>query len=584
MKQQWYIAKNRQKVGPFSIEQMQALVTESKLFKSDMVLEISQKKWRLAETVEGIFSSSNDNKLVNITPESSVTPNIPFSEKQLNEQWYIARNKQKVGPFSTFQMQQMATLGELLRNEMVLDNSQKKWCLVETVEDIFPSVKKYAAPIQPPLPTLRSSSLLSRYQVLIGTLMALGLMLCGYFWALYKQKIHVPVGGEMEVAENSKEHKSQTFKQEPSTPKKKFAKPEESKSPGFNQEQKDRSINDDKIRSIIDQLLGEPLEHYKDFGFKDIILGSDYSSLKDSHNVIFGHPTFTSIVFLDDKSLAANRYVFNGTDKLVGYTKVLKGDINDYADRIVEIFGKTNQEIEGKFIKYTFEKTLVSITSQTVGTMRDSQVLTAIQILDKKWIEEVLIEYATNAFELLEWQKETAGLIINKDFDLNAVLKLPETIIEPYEGDTDKKTFRLVYPKTPERNLAYLGLFGHMFPPDYVTSRGDEKFKKIPVISVNTAIRLKSIPKKPQYELKKFEDISNSTPFPDFAALTVTNYAKELLLFLLQMHYPPKTKNIEVITPRYGGIIKRWKTKEGWHVLVNNNEVILSFLGANDEL
>ena len=629
MEQQWYIARNKQKIGPYSIEQMQALVPEGKLFKSDMVLESSQKKWRLAETVEEMFSPSKDNNLVNITPEPSITLSIPFSKNQPNDQWFIARNKQKIGPFSTTQMQQKATIGELLRNEMVLDSNQKKWCLAETVEDIFPSIKKDVAPTQPLLLTLKSPSFLSRYPVLIGTLIVLVLLGCGFFFSLNKQNPHVSVDTEIVVAEKSEgpkspvvkqeqsspkeepvkpeepkstvvkqeqsapkeepakseDPKTQVVKQESISPKKESPKPEEPKKTVVKQEQKERLINDDKIKSIIDQLLGDPLEHYKDFGFKDVKLGADYSELKSSHNVVFKHSVFTSAVFLDDKSLAANRYIFNGTDKLVCYTKVLKGDINDYADRIVEIFGKTNQELEDKAIKYTFEKTLVYITPQSVGTMSDLQYLTVIKIWDKEWVKEVLFEYAANVSELLEWQKETTALIRNKDFDVNTVLKLPETIIEP-AGDLEKRTFRLVYPKNSEEKITYLGIFGYMIPPDYVTSGGNEKFKKIPIVSVKTAIRLKSTPRNPLYELKKWEDKSFRTPVPtnDFAALTATNYVNELLLFLLQSYYPPKTSKIEVITTKYGVKIRQWKTKDGWHVQVNKNEVILSFLGVDDDL
>ena len=125
-----------------------------------------------------------------------------------------------------------------------------------------------------------------------------------------------------------------------------------------------------------------------------------------------------------------------------------------------------------------------------------------------------------------------------------------------------------------------------MIPTDYVTSGGNEKFKKIPIVSVKTGIRLKSTPRNPLYELKKWEDKSFRTPVPtnDFAALTATNYVNELLLFLLQSYYPPKTSKIEVITTKYGVKIRQWKTKDGWHVQVNKNEVILSFLGVDDDL
>ena len=190
----------------------------------------------------------------------------------MEQQWYIARDKQKIGPFSTAQMQQKAAIGELLRNEMVLDSNQKKWCLAETVEDIFPSVKKDVAPTQPLLLTLKSPSFLSRYPVLIGTLIVLVLLGCGFFFSLNKQNPHVSVDTEIVVAEKSEgpkspvvkqeqsalkeepfkpeEPKTQVVKQESISPKKESPKPEEPKKSVVKQEQKERLINDDKIDNI----------------------------------------------------------------------------------------------------------------------------------------------------------------------------------------------------------------------------------------------------------------------------------------------------------------------------------------------
>jgi formylglycine-generating enzyme required for sulfatase activity len=170
----------------------------------------------------------------------------------MEQQWYIARNKQKIGPFSTAQMQQMATIGELLRNEMVLDSSQKKWCLAETVENLFSPVIKNVAPIQGPLPTLASPSLLSRYPILIGTSMFLVLLLCGFFFGLNKQKPHVSVGMEMVVAEKAEETKSPVVKQESSIPKEKSDKPEETKGPVKKQEPgtpKEESVKPEETKS-----------------------------------------------------------------------------------------------------------------------------------------------------------------------------------------------------------------------------------------------------------------------------------------------------------------------------------------------
>jgi hypothetical protein len=382
---------------------------------------------------------------------------------------------------------------------------------------------------------------------------------------------------ETVVAENPEEPKSPVVKQEPSTSQEEPTKPEEPKSPVVKKELKEHLVNEDKIKSIIDGLLGETLDGYKDFGFKDVMLGSDLSIMRDKHTLNWA-PQKGHIEFMDGSALTSNRYIFNGRNKLVCYMKVLKGGINDYADRIIEIFGKTNQKIEDDVIRYAFEKTLVFVNSGSVGGQR----VTVIKIWDRKWIEEVLLEYAANASELLEWQKKTTALVKNKDFDFNTAPKLPGTTVEPNKEGGGKKAFNLFYPKTSESGQINLGLFGYTIPPLHATDDRDKKFKMVPVVNISTTIRLNSTPTNPLYGVKKFDD---EKPVSNFAALTIqTKYNSELLLQLVQLHYPSKTNNIEIITPRYGPIIRQWKTKDGWHVQVKGNDVFLSFFGEGDDL
>ena len=343
----------------------------------------------------------------------------------------------------------------------------------------------------------------------------------------------------------------------------------------------ERLVSDDKIKSVIEDLLGETLDNYKDFGFKDIKLGSDLSKMKDTHTLNWASEK-GSIEFMDSNTFISNRYIFNGRNKLVCYTKVLKGGINDYVERIIEIFGKTNQKIEDDVIRYTFEKTLVSVHSQSLGAARNLQRVTVITIWDKKWIEEVLLEYATNASELLAWQKKTTTLIKNKDFDFNTVSKLSGTSVMPNEEVKENKVFNLLYPKTPESKEIVLGTFGYFLPPEESTNDLDEKFKNFPIINISTKTRLNSTPLNSLYEVKKFDDDTSDSKF---AALTIqTKYTTDLLLWLVQMHYPPKTNKIEVITPKYGNKIRQWNTKDGWNVQVRNDIVFLTFFGVKNDL
>jgi hypothetical protein len=52
--------------------------------------------------------------------------------------WYIARNKQKFGPFSTNQLHQLALLGLVRPGEFVLAEGARKWVEAKSVAGVFP--------------------------------------------------------------------------------------------------------------------------------------------------------------------------------------------------------------------------------------------------------------------------------------------------------------------------------------------------------------------------------------------------------------------------------------------------------------
>jgi hypothetical protein len=60
--------------------------------------------------------------------------------------WYFARLKQKLGPFSWNQLRQLAAFGLLQRSDYVLQEGAAKWCEAGTIEGLFPrqtSLKEY---------------------------------------------------------------------------------------------------------------------------------------------------------------------------------------------------------------------------------------------------------------------------------------------------------------------------------------------------------------------------------------------------------------------------------------------------------
>jgi hypothetical protein len=53
--------------------------------------------------------------------------------KKMENQWYLARGKERLGPFTTEQMWQMIAAGRIGRHEMVLRVGEKKWCPMSSV-------------------------------------------------------------------------------------------------------------------------------------------------------------------------------------------------------------------------------------------------------------------------------------------------------------------------------------------------------------------------------------------------------------------------------------------------------------------
>jgi len=60
-------------------------------------------------------------------------------------EWYCARGKKKVGPFSATKLHALAVAGKLVRTDMVLRPGAQKWVAAGDVPELFPA--------PPPLPT-----------------------------------------------------------------------------------------------------------------------------------------------------------------------------------------------------------------------------------------------------------------------------------------------------------------------------------------------------------------------------------------------------------------------------------------------
>ncbi len=57
-------------------------------------------------------------------------------------QWFLARNQQKIGPFTTAELKQLAACGDLQPGEHVLVEGATKWVEARTVPGLFPAEKQ----------------------------------------------------------------------------------------------------------------------------------------------------------------------------------------------------------------------------------------------------------------------------------------------------------------------------------------------------------------------------------------------------------------------------------------------------------
>jgi hypothetical protein len=57
--------------------------------------------------------------------------------------WYIARNKQRFGPFNSKQLQQLALLGLVKPTEFILPEGGNKWVVAAAIDGLFPATEQH---------------------------------------------------------------------------------------------------------------------------------------------------------------------------------------------------------------------------------------------------------------------------------------------------------------------------------------------------------------------------------------------------------------------------------------------------------
>jgi hypothetical protein len=100
---QWYVARNQQKVGPFTSHQLKQLVACDFLQPKDMVLAEGSSKWVEAQTIPGLFSTAGQKK------------------------YWVAVQGQTRGPYVAEQIRAGLTTRQFTQDTQVWDESSKQW-------------------------------------------------------------------------------------------------------------------------------------------------------------------------------------------------------------------------------------------------------------------------------------------------------------------------------------------------------------------------------------------------------------------------------------------------------------------------
>src|SRR5436853_120322 len=114
----WCIARDKKKLGPYTTAQMKQMAESSQILPSDMVLQDGSGQWKPASQVQEFFPAS-----VSASPPPLLPPPVP---PELAE-WHFTQNGQQAGPVTWTQLRQRAASGQLHPTDMVWKNGMAGW-------------------------------------------------------------------------------------------------------------------------------------------------------------------------------------------------------------------------------------------------------------------------------------------------------------------------------------------------------------------------------------------------------------------------------------------------------------------------
>jgi hypothetical protein len=115
MANQWFIARDRNKFGPYSSEQMKEMANAHQLLPSDMTLEEGTAKWVPASQIPAFFPAT----------ASAPPPEPP--------EWYFTNNGDQSGPVTWTHLRQLAASGQVQPTDMLWKAGMPSWVAAGTI-------------------------------------------------------------------------------------------------------------------------------------------------------------------------------------------------------------------------------------------------------------------------------------------------------------------------------------------------------------------------------------------------------------------------------------------------------------------
>lgn len=198
-----------------------------------------------------------------------------------------------------------------------------------------------------------------------------------------------------------------------------------------------------EVDPAIRLLLGRTLEHYPKRGYKEVELGASFEDVNKRTPLDWTETNAPHV--LRNSQRGGEDFIFDADQKLVCYTKSYDGGTDDYLDKLVEVFGKTDKEIITRKIEvadnfdnfvtnrttvnYTFPKVLARVifvkTARVVFKQVRTEEVTHVLVLDREWATDILEKNAAAKRKNLAWLKKVAAAVRGGDFKDNELPPVP---------------------------------------------------------------------------------------------------------------------------------------------------------------